>query len=134
VRLRQKVSTVSANEEEWAMAPRGNGNHRGRNRRRILTAPLVVVAAGGLAACGTAAGTIVLGAPTTTQGQCPPLMGITNCTTTTVEATSTSYYGVTPSTLILGVSTTTYLGVPAITDPPVTDTTLAPEATLPKTK
>jgi hypothetical protein len=121
------------------MAPRGNGNHRGRNRRRILAAPLVVVAAGGLAACGTAAGTIVLGAPTTTQGQCPPLMGITNCTTTTVEATSTSYLGITPTTVILGVSTTT-------TAPPVVGpsgplilglapgTTAAPEATLPKTK
>ena len=102
----------------------------------MLAAPLVVVAAGGLAACGRATGTIVLGAPTTTQAQqCPPLMGITNCTTTTVDATSTSYFGITPTTVIvLGLSTTTYLGLHGSTEPPVTDPPVVPEATLPKTK
>ena len=98
----------------------------------MLAAPLVVIAAGGLAACGSAEGTIVMGATTTTQ--CPPLLGITPpCPTTTVDASSTSL-GVSTTSLgpVLGLPTAT--SEPPTTEAPTTEPTVVPEATLVQTK
>jgi hypothetical protein len=113
------------------MSPHVDGSHRGRNRRRMLAAPLVVIAAGGIAACGSATGTIVLGSPTTTQ--CP--LEPTTCTTVSVEASSTSFLGVATSSIppVLGVPTTTSEPDSSTTGPPTSDSIAAPKATLVKT-
>jgi type IV secretory pathway protease TraF len=79
----------------------------------MLAAPLVIVAVGGIAACGAADPKIVMGAATTTSPSIPLGLG-----TTTTGATTTSI---------------PVLGLPTITTVPPT-TPGPPEATLVRTQ